>query len=219
VDVLSGGEKSRLGLVKLLLNPPNVLLLDEPTTHLDMASIDALIAALQQFEGTIIFISHDVYFIRSLATRVLHINAGKLTWYAGGYEYYLDKSGATSAREGVVAGGLPGRHTPEVPVVMPTKSGGSIFKTKEQKQAEARVRQEKATRRREAQKRVQHFEKEISRLEERQKELTAELEDPSTYETGGRAMDLNRELLGIAESMERLHTDWEQAAAELEALG
>src|SRR5439155_24682797 len=92
VSVLSGGEKSRLALVKLLLNPPNLLLMDEPTTHLDMPSIDALIHALEQFSGTLIFISHDVYFIRQLARHVLHIDAGKLTHYHGDYQYYLEKS-------------------------------------------------------------------------------------------------------------------------------
>jgi ATP-binding cassette subfamily F protein 3 len=104
VSVLSGGEKSRLALVKLLLDPPNLLLMDEPTTHLDMSSIDALLYALDQFEGTLIFISHDVYFIRALADHVAHVDAGRLTIYPGDYQYYLDKTNAGSARAALTAG-------------------------------------------------------------------------------------------------------------------
>src|SRR2546426_11542144 len=113
VQVLSGGEKSRLALVKLLLDPPNLLLMDEPTTHLDMPSIEALLGALEQFEGTLIFISHDVYFIRSLANHVVHVNAGQLTYYPGGYQYYLDKTKAESARAGLTASGR--NELPRVP--------------------------------------------------------------------------------------------------------
>src|SRR5437016_8538555 len=105
VEVLSGGEKSRLALVKILLDPPNLLLMDEPTTHLDMSSIDALAYALDQFEGTLIFISHDVYFIRALANHVVHVNAGQLVHYPGGYQYYLDKTKAQSERAGLTAAG------------------------------------------------------------------------------------------------------------------
>jgi len=87
-SVLSGGEKSRLMLVKLLMDPPNVILMDEPTTHLDMASVDALVAALKEFEGTLCFISHDIYFINALADSVVHIEQGKTTVYPGNYDYF-----------------------------------------------------------------------------------------------------------------------------------
>ena len=99
VEVLSGGEKSRLSLVKFLVNPPNLLLMDEPTTHLDLMSVEALSQALKNYEGTLVFISHDVHFIRSLAEKTLHINQGTVTPYAGGYDYYLEKSGLLDARD------------------------------------------------------------------------------------------------------------------------
>ncbi|MCP5558259.1 MAG: ABC-F family ATP-binding cassette domain-containing protein [Verrucomicrobiaceae bacterium] len=103
--VLSGGEKSRLNLVKFLINPPNLLLMDEPSTHLDIWAIEGLILALQNFEGTLVFISHDVHFIRSLAQKVLHINSGQITTFMGGYDYYLEKTGSTfeNARAAVIA--------------------------------------------------------------------------------------------------------------------
>src|SRR5471030_1823013 len=104
VGVLSGGEKSRLALARLLVKPPNLLLMDEPTTHLDIPSIDALIGALKNYEGTLIFISHDVHFIKALAENVLHVHSGRLTPYAGNYEYYLEKSKAVDARAALTAG-------------------------------------------------------------------------------------------------------------------
>ena len=94
--VLSGGEKSRLNLIKFLVDPPNLLLMDEPTTHLDIYTVESLILALEKYEGTLVFISHDVHFIRQLATKVLHVNSGQVTPYAGGYDYYLEKSGFLS---------------------------------------------------------------------------------------------------------------------------
>jgi len=92
--VLSGGEKSRLNLIKFLVDPPNLLLMDEPTTHLDIHSVESLILALEKYEGTLVFISHDVHFIRKLATKVLHVSNGKVMPYAGGYDYFLEKLGA-----------------------------------------------------------------------------------------------------------------------------
>ena len=91
VKVLSGGEKSRLILAKLLINPPNFMLLDEPTTHLDIDGVKALTKAFQKYEGTVCFISHDLYFIREIADCIVDVNEGKIKIYPGGLEYYLDK--------------------------------------------------------------------------------------------------------------------------------
>jgi ATP-binding cassette subfamily F protein 3 len=92
--VLSGGEKSRLNLIKFLVDPPNLLLMDEPTTHLDIHTVESLTLALGRYEGTLIFISHDVHFIRQLATKVLHVNAGQITPCVGDYDSFLEKTGA-----------------------------------------------------------------------------------------------------------------------------
>jgi ATP-binding cassette subfamily F protein 3 len=92
-SVLSGGEKTRLNLVKFLVDPPNLLLMDEPTTHLDIHTVESLIMALGAYEGTLVFISHDVHFIRKLATKVLHVDSGKITPYLGTYDDFLEKVG------------------------------------------------------------------------------------------------------------------------------
>lgn len=91
VKVLSGGEKSRLILAKLLINPPNFLLLDEPTTHLDVDSVDALVKALDSYEGTIVFISHDIHFTRMIANCVFEVKNGRVRKFPGNFDYFLDK--------------------------------------------------------------------------------------------------------------------------------
>ncbi len=91
VKVLSGGEKSRLILAKLLIRPPNFLLLDEPTTHLDVDAVDALVNALNQYEGTIVFISHDIHFVRSVANVVYEVKEGQVRKFSGNFDYYLEK--------------------------------------------------------------------------------------------------------------------------------
>jgi len=226
ISVLSGGEKSRLALVKLLLDPPNLLLMDEPTTHLDMASIDALLAALDQFEGTLIFISHDVYFIRSLANHVVHVNSGQLRHFPGGYQYYLDKTAAVSARAALTAGSAvgPGGGPGPVSGATATRSrtkpapGKPSGDRKEQKRIEAEQRQAQARARRDQQAEVSRLEREIAGLEARQAELTAELEKPETYEKGGNATQINRELTDVLHRLEQLGPAWERAASKLSAL-
>jgi ATP-binding cassette, subfamily F, member 3 len=213
VSVLSGGEKSRLALVKLLLDPPNLLLMDEPTTHLDMSSIDALLYALDQFEGTLIFISHDVYFIRALANHVIHVNAGRLTHYPGGYQYYLDKTKATSARAALTSGN---GNTDSSVRARTDKSSGPTVDRKAQKRLEAEQRQARSRVRKEQQQAVHRLEKKIQDLEKRQAEITAELEKPETYQ-GAKAMDLNREFRHNSDEIVQATAQWEKAASELTA--
>jgi ATP-binding cassette, subfamily F, member 3 len=210
VGVLSGGEKSRLALVKLLLDPPNLLLMDEPTTHLDIGSIDALIGALKQYHGTLIFISHDVHFIRAIATSVLHINAGLLTSYPGDYQYYLDKSKAISAR-GALTAGENGQSNGSG--AAPRASGSR--ERKAQKRVEAEARNAIAKAKREKEKRLHEIEMRIAALEGQQKELVATLEDPTVYESGGQAVTINRELSAIAGDLNRLTAEWEMATAAM----
>jgi ATP-binding cassette subfamily F protein 3 len=220
VGVLSGGEKSRLALVKLLLNPPNFLLLDEPTTHLDMPSIDALIHALKNYEGTLVFVSHDVHFIRALATTVLHVHAGTLTPYAGNYEYYLEKSQTgSSARQGLVAklNNFQPNAEPEA-VAAPAAPALGMKEMRQQRRAAADARQATAKARREIEARASKLEQEVFSLEVKQNTLTAQLEDPALYNDTTRALEINRELSGVASALEKANDEWMKAAEELEAL-
>ena len=220
VEVLSGGEKSRLALVKLLLDPPNLLLMDEPTTHLDMSSIDALAYALDQFEGTLIFISHDVYFIRALANHVVHVNAGHLTHYPGGYQYYLDKTKASSERAGLTVGDIDASQR-AFSQKDKSRSGAdavAVSSKKSQKRLEAEERQARSRERKAQQQVVHRLEKEIHELEARQAELVAELEQPATYEKPGYAVEVNRHLVEAQRRLAELNPVWELEATRLTGL-
>ncbi|HEX3230203.1 MAG TPA: ATP-binding cassette domain-containing protein, partial [Pyrinomonadaceae bacterium] len=221
VAVLSGGEKSRLALVRILLDPPNLLLMDEPTTHLDVGSIDALIGALKQYHGTLIFISHDVHFIRAIATSVLHITAGanhtggKLMFYPGDYDYYLDKSKGTSAGIALTAGSAPsnGERITDNAV----RRAGGLREQKARKRLEADSRNAISKARREKEKRVHELETKIAALEGQQKELAAALEDPAAYTRGGHVTAINRDLSTLSHDLARLTAEWESVTATVSA--
>ena len=206
VSVLSGGEKSRLALARLLVKPPNLLLMDEPTTHLDITSIDALVHALKQYEGTFIFISHDVYFIRALALNVLHVHSGRLTPYAGDYDYYLEKSRATNERAALTAGFTDAR--PVQNASAPTKSiSRPVIDKDEERARKAQARQLRIE--------VGHLEEKVAQFEAQQNELTAALEAPETYTKPGQAQHLNRELSVIVDQLQTATENWEKASTKL----
>jgi len=215
VKVLSGGEKSRLALVKLLLAPPNFLLLDEPTTHLDMPSIDALIAALKDYSGTLIFVSHDVHFIRAIAETTIQIQAGALTAYAGDYDYYLRKSGAQSEQSGLIAGLKNAR-----PDGAPASEGAhKTLSAKERRRLAAEARKSDNQNRRKLEKELSKIESEIMRLETEQADISKKLENPSAYADPEAAKAINIEAGRIAKYLEEKNYEWEIAADKLTGQG
>jgi ATP-binding cassette subfamily F protein 3 len=175
--------------------------LDEPTTHLDMASIEALIQALQQYEGTLLFISHDVYFIKLIASSVLHIRGGALTFYPGNYDYYLEKTEAESELAGLVAG-EKSLDIERVP--------GSASRNREQKRLEADARQVRSRARKDIERELSALEERILGLEFRQKELATSLEQPEVHEDSVRALQVTNELKSVTEELQSLSPEWER---------
>jgi ATP-binding cassette subfamily F protein 3 len=205
VKVLSGGEKSRLALVKLLLSPPNFLLLDEPTTHLDMASIDAVIQALRDYTGTLIFVSHDIHFIRALGKRTIRIESGKITNFAGNYDYYLWKSGSSDAQTGLIEGLRDAR--PEQ-----TRSAESVEKVlsaKEKRRQRSQEREKKKAEKGKLEDKVRKLEKEILQLEEEQKVCNEELANPDSYNDAKKGKELNERASRLARNLQQRNYEWE----------
>jgi ATP-binding cassette subfamily F protein 3 len=221
VSVLSGGEKSRLALARLLIDPPNLLLMDEPTTHLDIPSIDALLHALRHYSGTLIFISHDVYVIRALARQVLHVQAGRLTPYAGDYDYYLDKSKAANERAALTAGFADARPPQETASiksqVTSTKRAATAPSGPKTQNSKLKTPRLSPKELRKLRTEVGRLEEEVAQLEARQTELVAELEKPETYTVPGKPQHLNRELAAIVDQIQAATQAWEEAARRLEA--
>jgi ATP-binding cassette, subfamily F, member 3 len=198
VSVLSGGEKSRLALAKLLLAPPNFLVMDEPTTHLDMRSIEALISALSQYEGTLVFVSHDVHFIRSIATSVLHVQPGQIRFYPGSYDYFVEKAAADSNKVSNISSEAPPRSEPS------TRN-----QEKERKRLEAEARQQRSQKERELRSKLQQIEKRILELEEWQQRLVVALQ-----ESNGSTSEQSLELKRVADELGMLMPEWERLVEE-----
>ena len=211
VGVLSGGERARLALCRLLLRPVALMLMDEPTAHLDLASRGSLEDALQRYQGTLIVVSHDRYFINEVCDHVLEVHpGGRISWYPGNYdEYHWKKMDERRRAE----------EQPLSPAELELQAGagpaaGSEAKVRKRREAEERQRVYKATRhlRDEAQKAEELIEADEARLEA----IDEELGDPGVYQKAGRAPTLLAERADLEGRIARAYERWETLELEIE---
>jgi ATP-binding cassette subfamily F protein 3 len=209
VAVLSGGERNRLALAILLLRPANLLLLDEPTNHLDLQSKDVLLEALSGYSGTLVFVSHDRYFVDQLATCVVDVSNGTAEEYPGNYADFL------RARQGE---GVEEHSSERVETLAPRSKGldsaGDADK-KQRKQEHARRREEQKRRRR-LEKEVEELERQVTELEQRQTDLEQELADPQLYADQARFNARTDEHAQLCSELEMSFARWEAKQQELE---
>jgi ATP-binding cassette, subfamily F, member 3 len=214
VKVLSGGEKARVCLAKMLIKPGNFILMDEPTNHLDLMSSEILIDALSEFDGTLLFVSHNQSFIKKVATKIWDINEGKILEYPGSLnEYYMHLAGVEEGRDLPVPqrdGGKEKEKAPAAPEIKDNKK--ALRKEKAEKRNLVRSRM------RPFEERVAYLENRISELEEREKEIGLLLSDPSIYHDKGKSVPLLEEYRRVKEELEETMMKWEDGHNELETI-
>ncbi len=223
VAVLSGGEKSRLALAKMLLRPANLLCLDEPTNHLDVTAREILEEALEQFEGTMLFISHDRYFINRIGTKVVEVRDGQLWEFAGDYDYYLEKkaeerpSGVGRQPFAATWKAVPAAGSqPRAPSPAPKKPAAAKPSSKEKRRAEAEARQQKSRAIAPLKARLKELETEIGKIESRVRDLNDQSANPDFYRDSDRAREVARERKALEEQAASLYGKWEELALRLE---
>jgi ATP-binding cassette subfamily F protein 3 len=199
VSVLSGGEKIRLAFARLLINPPNFLILDEPTTHLDIAARESLETALKDFPGTLCVVSHDIQFVRRVATRIAAMRPPGIRLYCGDYDYYCDKVKLE------VAAAAP------VPVSEETRETDR----KAQRRERAATVQERARQKREITAVLVDAERQIEALEQEEKDLAATLQDVDANLDYAR---IYRRIREIHHELPILMETWQTAAEQIEQL-
>ena len=210
--VLSGGEKIRLAFLRLFLTAPNFLLLDEPTTHLDLDGRRLLQEALQQYKGTILLVSHDIDFVRAVATSVLEITREGLNRYPGGYDYYCEKK----EEKAKVKGEGEQRSVNVQSSASPTNFASSAKQTsKELRRQRAAERAKYAPQMKELKKRVETAEQKLDELQKALDEASAELFNPKPDTNFA---EVNRTVRTLQFEIDRYTADWEEAATELEQL-
>ncbi|MFP8874418.1 MAG: ABC-F family ATP-binding cassette domain-containing protein [Myxococcota bacterium] len=214
VSVLSGGEKARLALARLLLRPSNFIVLDEPTNHLDLEACQVLEDALARFSGSLLFVSHDRSFINAIATRVVEVRAGTLRSFPGNYDDYLRRAHRSN------------RPAPESPVTTADRAGQAVDPEKSDQTVDApsRPRPDHQVRRRQQKardrtvRRIERLEAEILEREKRQETLVWELGSPDLFRDPDRMRELEAERSGIQEEIDALYSEWERRADELASI-
>ena len=199
VKVLSGGEKVRCLLSKLMIMGSNVLILDEPTNHLDIASKEILEDALNSYNGTVLYVSHDRYFINRTAHRILELSGGTLHQYLGNYDYYLEKKSQQGASTESTAFGTLATSAASA---ASTESSASKLSWQAQKEKEAQRRKKENA--------LKKCEEQIASLEERDKQIDLEMSDPKIATDVAALQKLSREKDEIADKLMELMEEWEQ---------
>ena len=203
--VLSGGEKIRLAFLRLFLAAPNFLLLDEPTTHLDLDGRRLLQDALQKYKGTVLLVSHDIDFVRATATSILEITREGIRKYPGGYDYYREKKAeleSAAPNKVVKADAAPQKAT-------------ATLSPKELRKRRAEERAKTAPQMREVKKRIETAEKKVDELQKALDEASAELFNPTPTTDFA---EVNRKVRTLQFEIDRYTADWEAATSELETL-
>jgi ATP-binding cassette subfamily F protein 3 len=210
VSVLSGGEKSRLILAKMLLKPANTLLLDEPTSHLDIPSRNVLEMALKQFQGTICLITHDRHLINQIANKVIEIDRGSLRIFPGNYDYYLyKKQQIQTEEEQKEAGAMQAS-----PLPFPEKK--SRYRTKKERRREAQQTDQLRRQLSSLEKRFHEVEKSLSDATQTLDLLNQRLSDPSLYLNQKETYEIFQTHKKVQEQVKELTQSWESLALELE---
>ena len=201
ISDLSGGERGRVSLAKLVLSNANFLILDEPTNHLDIMSKEILEDALNGYEGTILYVSHDRYFINRTAHRILDLTEGQFVSYVGNYDYYLEKHDTVMA---AIEASTP--QSADADNTAATKAAESEVKLdwKAQKEEQARLRKKEND--------LKKCEEKIAELETRISEIDTEMSDPSIGTQVAKLQELTKEQTSCQEQLEKLYEQWEELA-------
>ncbi len=200
---LSGGEKARLLLTKLAMQHDNLLILDEPTNHLDINSKEVLEKALQDFTGTVLFVSHDRYFINQTADEIIEISPSGSTLYLGNYDYYIEKKEEQRLIAEQKAQEAEDEKQPASPNTSSAKSSYTQSKAKEKQQ-------------RKLEREVAQLEEKVDNLDQEKTRIENKMSQPDIFNDLTKMQKLQQKLTSVSQELNATEEQWEQSSAELE---